>query len=53
MEQAALLDEADLIDIGRTRYAPIIEKKMAAYEDLLAAAAPQSEAKAEETEKTE
>ncbi len=51
MEKAAQMDNNDLIDMGRTRHAPIIEKKMAAYKELLSVAAPESET--EEAAETE
>jgi hypothetical protein len=40
LEQAAKLDSSDLIAMNRTRHAPIIEKKLAAYQELLAEETP-------------
>lgn len=44
LEEAARMDSNDLIDMGRTRQAPIIEKKIAAYKGLLEAGTPETEA---------
>lgn len=37
LEQAAAIDRSDIIDMGRTPQAPLIEKKLAAYTGLLEA----------------
>lgn len=43
LEQAAAIDGNDIIDMGRTPQAPLIEKKLAAYKGLLEGAAPETE----------
>ena len=43
LEQAAAIDRNDIIDMGRTSQAPLIEKKLAAYKGLLEAETPETE----------